>query len=208
MPNEKRMAGDYEITCSFRVGDREIVLGEAPHSPDGQHYLVAFCESNALLISYTQCLVSDSFPELAEVFGQRIAQEAHKVLERLAAEKEVVGDDSPYTPENCLQRAGCRPVTWEDDLNGKCIVIRPDVLHRSYRTAAHQLKLVRGGFGASAHSRGSAVFCTDLYSGTSARFERADVLAIVEPEALPVWAAQKYGELTRQSQQKGKEERE
>ncbi|MCD8332314.1 MAG: MobA/MobL family protein, partial [Oscillospiraceae bacterium] len=71
---------------------------------------------------------------------------------------------------------------------GKIIVIRPEVLRREYRQSTHQLKLCTGGFGASPHSRGSAVYCTDLYSGENSRYERRDVLGTLAPEQLPEWA--------------------
>ena len=54
--------------------------------------------------------------------------------------------------------------------------------------ATRQIKLCVGGFGASPHSRGSACYCVDLYSGKESRFERWDILGTLEPEELPKWA--------------------
>ena len=45
-----------------------------------------------------------------------------------------------------------------------------------------------GGFGASPHSRGSACYCVDLYTGKESRYERMDVLGTIQPEDLPGWA--------------------
>ncbi len=207
MQNNKRMAGDYEIIQSVHVGQREIVLGENPRDKDGQYYFVAYCESNALFAAYSECLVSDSFPELVQVYGQRIAEEAQRTMDQLQAEKETVKSDIPYTAEICKDIDGCKLVTHDDSLEGKCVIIKPDVLRREYRTPAHQLKLVTGGFGASPNSRGTAVFCDDLFNGKPGRFDRRDILAIIEPQALPEWAAKKYNELIRQKKSITKEER-
>jgi hypothetical protein len=92
-------------------------------------------------------------------------------------------DDTPIT-------AGmCDPISYMDNIEGKVIIIKPEVLKREYRSATHQLKLCTGGFGSHSNSRGSACFCTDLYSGKSARFERMDVLGTMEPDDLPEWAS-------------------
>lgn len=45
-----------------------------------------------------------------------------------------------------------------------------------------------GGFGASPNARGSAIFCTNIYSGQRSRYERRDILAVIEPEALAEYA--------------------
>ena len=82
----------------------------------------------------------------------------------------------------------CSVVSSGDDLNGKIIVIKPEALRQEYRAANHQLKLCTGGFGASPNSRGSACFCTDVFSGKQSRFERRDVLGTMETGNLPQWA--------------------
>ena len=67
-------------------------------------------------------------------------------------------------------------------------MIKPEVLRREYRRATRQLKLCMGGFGASPHSRGSACYCVDLYTGKESRYERMDVLGTIQSEDLPGWA--------------------
>lgn len=191
----------------MHIGVREVVLGENQKNPDGQFYLVAYCEANELFAIYSDCLVSDSFPEIVKEFGQRVAQEAQKVMEQIHTEKEAVSDNRPYTAEVCKKMVGCNLVSGDDPLEGKCVIIKQDVLRREYRTAAHQLKLVTGGFGASPHSRGSAVYCTDLFTGENSRFERQDILAEISQDALPQWASKTLQTLLRPKQEKGKEER-
>jgi hypothetical protein len=183
--NEKRMAGEYEIIHAVQIGDREIVVGENPADTNGQKYMTAFCESNELFARYDEVLVGDDYPEIMKYFGERIAQQAEKTRAELFTPKFQGIDVSPITVEACTAIAG------KDDLNGKVIVIRPEVMRREYRRATNQVKLCTGGFGASPNSRGSACFCKDVYSGKESRYERRDVLGVLTPEQRPEWV--KYG---------------
>ena len=185
MEKEKRMAGEYEIIHAVQIGDREIVAGENPADTNGQKYMTAFCESNELFARYDEVLVSDDYPEIMKYFGERIAQQAEKTRAEMFTPKFQGIDVSPIMGE------GCTPITGKDDLNGKVIVIRPEVLRREYRRATNQVKLCTGGFGASPNSRGSACFCKDVYSGKESRYERRDVLGVLTPEQRPEWV--KYG---------------
>lgn len=181
MGEEKRMAGDYEIIQSVHIGDREIVVGENPADADGLPYLVAYYESNAIIGRYYDAVGSDDFPEIMEIYGQRIMEQAQKTRAELSTPKMQGIDNSLITAE------GCTPISYDDDLHGKVIVIKPEVLRPEYRRATSQLKLCTGGFGAYPHSRGSAVFCTEIYTGRQSRFERRDILGILEPENQPKW---------------------
>ena len=181
MSEEKRMAGDYEIIQSVYIGDREIVVGENQANTDGRPYLVAYYESNAIMGRYYDAVGSDDFSEIMEIYGQRIMEQAQKTRAELSKLKIQGIDNSPITAE------GCTRISYDDDLHGKVIVIKPEVLRPEYRRATSQLKLCTGGFGAYPHSRGSAVFCTEIYTGRQSRFERRDILGVLEPENQPKW---------------------
>ena len=124
----------------------------------------------------------DLFCEIVQDYGQRIAKQAEKTRETLMSERDGLNDYRVITAEQCSV------VSSGDDLNGKIIVIKPEALRQEYRAANHQLKLCTGGFGASPNSRGSACFCTDVFSGKQSRFERRDVLGTMETGNLPQWA--------------------
>ncbi len=81
----------------------------------------------------------------------------------------------------------------------------PKVLKPEFQRADRQLYLVTGGFGASANSRGSAVFCTNLHTGKNTRFERMDVMGEVKPECMPDWAKEKIAAMSRSHKEKDKE---
>ena len=202
MSDEKRMAGDYEIIQSVHIGDREIVVGENPADSDGLPYLVAYYESNAIIGRYYDAVGSDDFPEIMEIYGQRIMEQAQKTRAELSTPKMQGIDNSLITAE------GCTPISYDDDLNGKVIVIKPEVLRPEYRRATSQLKLCTGGFGAYPHSRGSAVFCTEIYTGRQSRFERRDILGVLEPENQPKWVQHYLLVLQQADKQKNGKDRE
>lgn len=176
---EKRMAGDYEIIHALHIGDREIVLGENTIDAGMEKYMCAFCVSNGMFASYTEVMVSDDYAEIVQLYGERVAEQAEKTR----AELEI--SDIDNAPITALE---CTPITHDSDLNGKIIVIKPEILRREYRRATNQLQLCTGGFGTYPNSRGSACFCTELYSGKKSRYERYDVLGTIEPGKLPEWA--------------------
>ena len=195
---EKRMAGDFEIIHAMRVGDREIVLGENPAGVGDERYMCAFCTENGLLACYTEIMVSDDYPELMKLFGERVAEQAEKTRIDLNGPKIQGIPNAPITAE------GCEVISYQDDLKGKIVVIKPEILRREYRRATCQLQLCTGGFGASPNSRGTACYCTQLYSGKTSRFERSDILGTIAPEKLPEWAKH-YLEIVRQAEKKAKD---
>ena len=197
---EKRMAGDYVIIHAFHIGDREIVLGENPAAERNERYMCAFCDNNGLMAGYTEVMVSDDYPELARLFGERVAEQAEKTRIDLNGPKIQGIPNEPITAD------GCEVIGYQHDLRGKIVVIKPEVLRPEYRRATSQLYLCDGGFGASPNSRGTACFCTQLYSGKSSYFERSDILGVIAPENLPKWAKH-YLECIRQERQAEKRAR-
>ena len=197
---EKRMAGDYVIIHALHIGDREIVLGENPAVVGDERYMCAFCQSNGLMANYTEVMVSDDYPELAKLFGERVAEQAEKT--RIALN----GPKIQGIPNAPITAGGCEVIGHQHDLRGKIVVIKPEVLRPEYRRATCQLHLCNGGFGASPNSRGSACSCTELYSGKTSRFERSDILGVIAPENLPKWAKH-YLECIQQERQAEKKSR-
>lgn len=191
---KKRMAGDYEIIQAFHIGDREIVLGENQNAGAEERYLCAYCDQNEIFALYNDVMVSDDFCEITKLYADRLAEQAEKTRVALITPKIQGISNEPLTAGDC------NPVSHDDDLNNKIVVIKAEVLRREYRRATNQIKLCIGGFGASPHSRGSACFCVDLYSGKTSRYERSDVLGTLEAEQLPKWA--EHGLMSYQQEQK------
>ena len=182
MNEEKRKADKYIIIQALHIGDREIVIGEDSENQEGQKYMCAFYSKNELFGLYNEVLSSDDYLEIVEVYGQRVAEQAQKTRAELITPKIQEISNAPLTTHDCI------PISYDDDLNGRVIVIKSEVLRPEYRMASCQIMLCTGGFGAFPHSSGSACFCVDLYSGKKSRFERWDILGTLEPEQLPEWA--------------------
>lgn len=182
MDQEKRMAGDYIIIASLRVGDREVIIGEDPNAAKGEKFMCGLGQRTDLFVLYEDCMVSDDYLEIAELFGKRINGQVEKTRDEFAQHAQPGFDDAPLAKEDC------DPISYADSILDKIIVIKAEVLRPEYQRASRQLKLCRGGFGAYGNSRGSACYCTDLMTGKESRFERRDVLGTISPDKLPQWA--------------------
>ena len=179
---EKRMVGDYEIFESFSVGAKEIVMGKNPDAKPDERFLCAYFNANEIAAEYSGMAVSGDYLEILELFLLRLQEETAKLKEALSGPEREGIDDRPVTKE------GFVPISYDDDLHGRVVLIKADVLKPEYQRATKQYQLCTSGFGASPHSRGSACFCTNLYDGQSSRFERWDILGTVPPEQMPDWA--------------------
>lgn len=196
MSDEKRKIGEYTVLSAVNVGEKEIILASNEQSTDGEKYLCGFVERNDLFELCSECMVSDDYIEIVHLFGSRVANEAE--LFRKQVEKLDI-------PVAVITEADCIPDHYTKDINGKIIAIDPKVLKPEFRRADRQLYLVTGGFGASANSRGSVVFCTNLHTGESTRYERMDIMGEVKPDCMPDWAKEKAQELSRSKRHKDKE---
>ena len=182
MNEEKRMAGNYEIIHSVYIGDREIVVGEDLSNTEGNKFVCAYCRPDLIYAVYNEVMGSDDYAEIIQLFGERVAEQAVKTREMFNDLRLEGQDVSPLTIKDCT------PISGDDDLHDKVIVIKPEKLRREYQCANYQLKLCTGGFGASPNSRGNACFCVDLFSGKSSRFERYEIMGTLKEEQLPKWA--------------------
>lgn len=185
--DDKRMAGAYEIILAVPVGTTEIVLG---HCPDNEQfpYMVGHCTQNPLFTSYHCCTYGDSYLEVLKTFADETAKAVHSLEQELAAEKKVSDNQHPFNTKRCLKTDGCHLTIPSDEFFQKVIVIKPEVLKPEFQLPTRQLYVCTGGFGAYPKSRGSACFCTSLYSGKHTRFEREDILATMDVKAVPQWA--------------------
>lgn len=196
MSDEKRKIGEYTVLSAVDVGEKEVILASNEQSTDGEKYLCGFVERNDLFELCSECMVSDDYIEIVHLFGSRVANEAELFREQV---------EKLDIPVAVITEADCIPDHYTKDINGKIIAIDPKVLKPEFRRTDRQLYLVTGGFGASANSRGSAVFCTNLHTGESTRYERMDIMGEVKPECMPDWAKEKAQELSRSKRHNDKE---
>ena len=191
-----RMARNYKILHAFEIGHKEFVVGEDLTASPDERYLVADYENNGLFERYVNALVSNDYAEISKIFAERIKNEAELVIEEIS---KIEVDTTPIYAD------GCTVVKAEDSIKNKVVVIRADVFKPEYQIATMQLQLCTGGFGCEPNSRGSACFCTNLYSGKESRYERRDVLGVIEKDKLPEWAKQRFDEIQKERAEKRKE---
>ena len=196
--DEKRMAGYWEILHALHIGDKEVVFGENLTDPNEARYMCAYCTANDIMRGYDECMGSDDYLEIMELYAERIMGQIEAVKAEIA-EKQI--------PVATITAEQCRKDDLSKSIVGKIVAIRADVLRPEYQTADHQLVLVNGGFGAAANARGSAVYATNLYSGKESRYERCDIQGEVKPEHIPHWAMEKAARIREREKKRQEPER-
>ena len=193
---QKEVIGDYEVLASVHVGEKEVVIGEKEPNNDGLRFMCGYMERTDIFNLCNECVYSDDYIEIAHLFGSRIKETAELFKNK---------DKELGIPVTVITEKDCIPDHYSHDINGKVIAIDPKVLKPEFQRADKQLYLVTGGFGASANSRGSAVFCTNLLTGKSTRYERMDVMGEVKPECMPEWAKRKLESMNQTRAKKNKD---
>ena len=193
---EKRMAGNYEVTTAFEIGTKEIIIGENKTAALDERFVVANYENNGIFERYVDALVGGDYAEIVKIFAERVKNEAEKVMDE---KSKITVDMTPITKD------GCQVLEADDRIKNKVVVIRADVFKPEYQIATKQLQLCTGGFGAEPNSRGSACFCTNLYSGKEARYERSDILGVIEKDDLPDWAKERLDAVQKEIAHRRKE---
>lgn len=193
---EKRMAGNYEVTTAFEIGTKEIIIGEDKTAAPDERFVVANYENNGIFERYVDALVGGDYAEIVKIFAERVKNEAEQVIDE---KSKITVDMTPITKD------GCQVLEADDRIKNKVVVIRADVFKPEYQIATKQLQLCTGGFGAEPNSRGSACFCTNLYSGKESRFERSDILGVIEKDDLPDWAKERLDAVQKEIAHRRKE---
>ena len=193
---QKEVIGDYEVLASVHVGEKEVVIGEKEPNNDGLRFMCGYMERTDIFNLCNECVYSDDYIEIAHLFGSRIKEAAELFKNK---------DKELGIPVTVITEKDCIPDHYSHDINGKVIAIDPKVLKPEFQRADKQLYLVTGGFGASANSRGGAVFCTNLLTGKSTRYERMDVMGEVKPECMPDWAKRKLESMNQTRAKKNKD---
>ena len=74
-------------------------------------------------------------------------------------------------------------------------MLSPSILKDRYLCQKNQLWLATGGFGSHPYSSGRAVFATCLRDGEKTRWNREDIVGVLDEKHLPDWAREKLKEL-------------
>jgi hypothetical protein len=178
----RRMVADtgYEVKHALHIGDREILIAVNMQEPDGKYYMKAEYTENGIIGQYDRIIYTSDYLAVMEEFTGALHQKV------TALRDEFSKADYQAAP---ITAADCYPHDYAEDLNGKVVAIKADVLRPEYQRGDVQMVLVDGGNGARGNARGNAVFCYHLNDGHHTRFERYDVLGVVKE--LPDWAKER-----------------
>lgn len=130
---ETRKIGDYSVKYSMYIGHKDIALGENPNADKDERYMCCFVETNAIFERYSGVLVSDDFAEIAKVFGQRVADAAEEIIQENERACQEVGMNEELTTNSC------KPISYEDSIENKVVVVKDSILRPEFRHANHQL---------------------------------------------------------------------
>ena len=178
MEQQKEYAGNYEIIESCKIGRTRVVVGQDLSSE--QPYLVAFAKSTAIGIEYNQCMVSQDYLDICELFVDR----QRKALDQVRQERrERKSDGIPYDSSVCVENST------RMDYTGQILVLRQSYLSPALRSKEEQLVLAESGFGCRPNASGVKVYCRDCYTGERFYVPRYEILGVMKPECVPKWAA-------------------
>jgi len=179
-----KMIEGLEVLQSIQLDGFELIVAEDKDA-DKPYLLYTGASDNPFgIMEYRLNDAGSDYVAIMREFVRRI--DAH--LDSLDLDRIYRGSplaDFTLTAEHCV------PGGMDQELTGKVIAVRAEVLAPEYRSRSHQMMICSGGFGAHPNARGSAVFCTEIYSGSQARWERPDILGVVSPEHIPAWAKEK-----------------
>ena len=147
MSEEKRMLGNYEVTQSIYVGDKEVVL--AVDKKEQYPFLVCYCDyHNPLSAAWaTEGVASDDYLEAMEIFTERVQSQIDRTRAELS---KFPFDKAVFTKEHCI------PDDHKSNIVGKVVVLNAEPKRYEYQHPAYQLILAEGGNGATG-GRGQAL---------------------------------------------------
>lgn len=192
---EQREIGDtgYIIQQSFRINGKEIILAENLKAEDGQIYMLCTYESNGILGMYSAGMIGSDYLEMVEEFTKRINDES------LLVQKEKTSTNSP---DKLFAAEDCDPHSYAESIVNKVVVINAAVFSPEYRYGGNQLFFVTSGSGAVSNPRGRAIYGYHLNDNKRkvTRFERYDVLGIMQLESVPNWAKENLPQLQKKAE--------
>ena len=140
MSKEKRMLGNYEITRSIYIGDKEVVFGVDTKDP--HPFMVCYCDyHNPLSAAWpTEGVASDDYLEAMQIFVDRVQSQIDRTKEELS---KFPFDKTVFTKEHCIPDDGMRNIV------GKVVVITSEPKRYEYQHQNLDFHLYRAGLDCS-----------------------------------------------------------
>jgi len=96
-----------------------------------------------------------------------------------------------YQALGLFDHTHCSFGMYDENVNGKVLVMKPSTLKEECWAQENQLWLATGGFGCDPKGRGRAIFATCLSDGEETRWNREDFVGVLDEQYLPEWAQEK-----------------
>ncbi len=176
MENEIRKVENYTVSGTFKIGKREIVLGEDMQKKDGYYYLLADCEHKGIFAKYSNITVCDDYFEIIEEFIDRCKSEVQNFKLK-----------TQDYPTNIITQDKCDDINGKD-LTNKIIVINSEDLRPEYRTEAYQI--VRC-LNCRTNDNKTSISYRGFFDTEKRLCEQANVLGILKSEHYPDWLKDK-----------------
>ena len=95
-----------------------------------------------------------------------------------------------YMVLGLFDRGHCSAGMYEENVEGRVLVMDPSTLKENCWTQEDQLWLAEGGFGCDPKSSGRAIYAVCLSDGEKTRWNREDFVGVLDEQYLPEWAKQ------------------
>ena len=100
-----------------------------------------------------------------------------------------------YQALGLFDREHCALGMYDENVEGKVLVLSPETLRETAWSPQSQLWLATGGFGCDPKASGRAIYATCLGDGEETRWNREDFCGVLDEQYLPAWALEKLESL-------------
>ena len=117
-----------EVYQDYDIGDRSVMLGKIGAGEYRDQYVCSYIHLESGLYKYTDVRISRDYFEILDAFARHIQEQADRTRIQITApffdgiDLEPIGAD------------GCKPLSEDDTLVGKVVVVRADMLRPEYQT--------------------------------------------------------------------------
>ena len=106
-----------------------------------------------------------------------------------------------YQSLGLFGREHCALGMYDENVEGKVLVLSPETLKESAWSPENQLWLANGGFGCDPKASGRAIHATCLGDDESVYWNREDFCGVLDEQYLPAWAKEKLESLRTPTQE-------
>lgn len=194
---EKEIIEGYVVKHSVNIGHKRIVFGVSYDENEQHRYMKCKVRTGSFFEHYENAIAGNDYVDVMRLFIKDIAD----TIEEIDKERASFGLDDV----SCLKPDELIPFGEDDDLRGKVLAYKPDVLMDEYRDITNQLYLMESGYGALTAKHHKSCTARNLRTGEKQRVYRYEFAGIVPDDKIPDFAK---NTLEKIKQEKKKDERE